>query len=627
MKSSLRRDFLPVLLAGGLLVVGLRGGSYDDVARGEAFFVVWWVLGLALAFGLLPRAVPSRPARVAVAALIALAGWTALGALWSESVGRTLHEASRTLGFAGLLLFVLCTFGRETWWRAAAAVTATAILVCCLSFASRMAPLGGALEGALDESGYVTKRLNYPFNYWNAVGIWAAMTVGLALAWSAHAGRWWMRAAALAGVSVAVTVAYLTYSRSAAIGVAIAVVAVVALSRHRWLAALHAVLAAAGSAALILTVRSQPEIAQGSGHGGAGWVLLAVAVAVVGCTLGAYAGSAAHVERARLSPRLTRVVAGLIGVVALVAAIVFAPTVTARAWDSFRERQDVALPADPARRLSGLSGERRLLWDAALDTFRSHPLRGEGAGTYEFVWNQDERWTHHVRDAHSLYLETLAETGLPGALLLVLALGASLAAAVVAPFRQRDPAATGAAAGCAAALLVFCVTAGVDWMWESTAITAAAIACAGLALASGTRRAPQRRAVPRVAGCLLAVMALGLQTPALLAASKVRASQDAIRDRRGHDALVTATDAVKAEPWSTIGVSQRALVLERLGFLDAAAADARRATELETTNAEAWLILARIEVERHRTPQAIAAANRARELNPRNPVFAPSGGS
>jgi hypothetical protein len=29
------------VLAGGLLVVGLRGGSYDDVARGEAFFVIW----------------------------------------------------------------------------------------------------------------------------------------------------------------------------------------------------------------------------------------------------------------------------------------------------------------------------------------------------------------------------------------------------------------------------------------------------------------------------------------------------------------------------------------------------------------------------------------------------------
>ncbi|MGG7383030.1 hypothetical protein ACQ7B2_31280, partial [Escherichia coli] len=72
---------------------------------------------------------------------------------------------------------------------------------------------------------------------------------------------------------------------------------------------------------------------------------------------------------------------------------------------------------------------------------------------------------HHVRDAHSLYLELLAETGLPGALLVVVALGAMLVAAVRAPFRQRDAPSAGAGAGCAAALLVFCITAGVDWMW------------------------------------------------------------------------------------------------------------------------------------------------------------------
>ena len=116
---------------------------------------------------------------------------------------------------------------------------------------------------------------------------------------------------------------------------------------------------------------------------------------------------------------------------------------------------------------------------------------------------------------------------------------------------------------------------------------------------------------------------LGLQTPALLAASQVRASQEAVRDDRDEDAVVAATDAVQYEPWSTVGVSQRALALEHMGFLDAAADDARRATELEATNAEAWLILARIELERRHTREAIAAATKARELNPRNPLFAP----
>jgi cytochrome c-type biogenesis protein CcmH/NrfG len=68
-------------------------------------------------------------------------------------------------------------------------------------------------------------------------------------------------------------------------------------------------------------------------------------------------------------------------------------------------------------------------------------------------------------------------------------------------------------------------------------------------------------------------------------------------------------------------------VLEQMGFLDAAAEDARRATELEPTNSEAWLVLARIELERRHTARAIAAASKARELNPRNPLFNPEGGS
>jgi cytochrome c-type biogenesis protein CcmH/NrfG len=123
------------------------------------------------------------------------------------------------------------------------------------------------------------------------------------------------------------------------------------------------------------------------------------------------------------------------------------------------------------------------------------------------------------------------------------------------------------------------------------------------------------------------VVALGLQTPALVAASQVRASQEAIRDRRGEEAIATATEAVKVEPWSADGVAQRALALEQMGFLDAAAKDARRATELEPTNVEQWLVLARIEVERRHTRQAIAAASKARELNPRNPLFAAPDGS
>ena len=153
-------------------------------------------------------------------------------------------------------------------------------------------------------------------------------------------------------------------------------------------------------------------------------------------------------------------------------------------------------------------------------------------------------------------------------------------------------------------------------------MTCAAIAIAGVAAASGSKRARDHRPLPRVAFTLLALIALGLQTPALIAAAEVKTSQAAVRERRFMAAVSAATVAVHAEPWSADGYLQRALVLEQQGFLDAAASDARTAVAKERVNAETWLTLARIEVERGRTEDAIAAANTARELNPRNPAFA-----
>jgi len=66
-----------------------------------------------------------------------------------------------------------------------------------------------------------------------------------------------------------------------------------------------------------------------------------------------------------------------------------------------------------------------------------------------------------------------------------------------------------------------------------------------------------------------------------------------------------------------------ALVLERLGRFDEAAAAARLATEKESTNWRTWLTLSRIEAERGQARSSLAAFQRAKQLNPRSGVFAP----
>ena len=66
---------------------------------------------------------------------------------------------------------------------------------------------------------------------------------------------------------------------------------------------------------------------------------------------------------------------------------------------------------------------------------RTFPVAGRGAGTFELAWLEQQPIPVSVVDAHSLYLETLAELGLVGLGLLVLALAPPLAGRL--PGRER----------------------------------------------------------------------------------------------------------------------------------------------------------------------------------------------
>jgi O-antigen ligase len=127
-------------------------------------------------------------------------------------------------------------------------------------------------------------------------------------------------------------------------------------------------------------------------------------------------------------------------------------------------------------------GSRPGYWRAALNEYRAHPVLGDGAGAFGRYWLQHPSANPEVlgtRDAHSLYLETLAELGPVGLALLLIVLGAPLAALP----RARSPAVP-AAAG---AYIAYLVHAGVDWDWEMPAVTLAALLC-GAALFAASRR-------------------------------------------------------------------------------------------------------------------------------------------
>jgi hypothetical protein len=199
-------------------------------------------------------------------------------------------------------------------------------------------------------------------------------------------------------------------------------------------------------------------------------------------------------------------------------------------------------------RLFSLSGNARAgLWRIAWDDVKSHEALGSGAGTYEQYYLQHRTTGLKVRNAHNLYLETLADLGPVGLLLLI----AGLAAPLVAGIRARggDALVPVAFGGFAAYLL----HAGVDWDWQMTAITLTALTCAvGLLTSAPTGMPPFQlsargvRAGILVAIAVVAVGALvGLRGNAAAAASQRAASV-------GHwvAAEGDARTAVAWEPWS-----------------------------------------------------------------------------
>jgi hypothetical protein len=605
-----------------LLYYALRGGSYDIVPRHEEAIAVWWILVLGWAFGILPRAKPPRSAAIPIVALLLLALWTAISLSWTSSDERTYLELARFGHYAGVLLLIWSLVTRDNWRAVAGGVLFGSVAVSALAMASRLDP-------SAFPTNYITlrfeiNRLSYPFNYWNAVGAWTVMSMAMALAWSAHTRNVFIRAACLAAVPIAGTAAYVTYSRAAVIDAVIALFLVIALSRNRWVAFIHALGAAGGAALAISTVRGHHEIVEATGNKGAGLVLLALIGGAAICAAVAVATWYAKGDSWRL-PKRPAQIAVVTGILALAIVVPAAGhnTISSR-WHEFRHEENTSDTADPAQRLSHLNGNRYFIWRSAWDAFKDKPVKGLGAGTYEFWWDQ-QGGAEFIRDAHNLYIEELGEQGIFGGVLIVLMLGAILWGGLRARSRLSGDD-VGLNAGLLAAFGVFLFAAGVDWIWESTAVGMLGViagAVAAGALAEPRVRAP--RALFRAPVVVLGIVVALIQLPSLASTTATRKSQHQFSKDQTEAALASANDAVQAEPWAASPYVQRALVEESMDQLTAARNDLLRAQGKEPLNWRQPLLLARIDAERGDADAALADYKRAKQLRPKgvyvNPQF------
>jgi O-Antigen ligase len=599
--------------ATGMAALAAADGGYFPPSWGWTALIGLWIAAAWLFLGRVE--LTSGTLGIAfLGGLTGLAGWTWLSLLWTENTVQTALEGFRLIGYLGAAAALLLVVRRQTAPALVRGVLAAVALVSTYGLATRLFP---DRLGTFDPVG--TYRLSEPIGYWNGFGIFAAMGVLLALGVLARDGSLPARILAAAAFPILVCALFFSFSRGAMGALAVGALAMFALDPRRLQLVVAGIVVSVPTAIAVVAAWSSEALTEVDAP------LFAavdqgrvVAVIVAGCSvLAAVATAALAVAEGRVHPgRSARLVfAAVLAVLALGAiggvVVRFGGPVelVEEAYDAFRA--PAPQPGELERRLFSFSGSYRAeLWEEAWDQYRENPVVGTGAGTYEQYWNRHRPISHIVRDAHSVYLETLGELGIVGLALLLLALGAPLVAAVGA---RREPLAI-AASG---AYVAYLVHAAVDWDWELAGLTLPALGCAVALLAlRPTAAALVPASALRYGAAVGAIALAGIALVGLIGASANAASEEALQSSPP-DYAEAESQARKArrwarwssEPWEHLADSQLAR-----GASVAAADSYRKAIAKEPTDWELWFGLAHATsgAEQRR---ALAEATR---LNPRS---------
>ena len=634
-KESLSRIQWPVVAAwllgfGLVLYLSLKGGGYDPVVNGKVGIAVWWSVVVGVLAGALPVRRPARLALLALGLLGAFAAWVAIGLLSTESAERTVRELARVLVYLGVFALALLVRGPRTARHMVSAVGTAIAIVALIALMSRLRPdwFPDAAETVKFLSG-AQNRLSYPLNYWNALAELIAVGLPLML-YMATTTRNLLLRSLMGGLIPAVALAaYFTYSRTGLAAIAIGLIVFLTFTNDRVAKLSGLLVTGAGSAVLILAATSRDALASGLvgpvgiEQGKELFTLTLVICAVVAVGQGIVSWVLEERPRPRiLSPTReeTRylVAVGLVLVLATGLALGGPSTATER-WNDFKSVEN---PGQGAARLESFAGNGRYqYWSSAIDEFSSEPVTGTGSGTFEFWWARNGDIPGFLRDTHSLYFQTLGETGFVGLLLLLGFLGVVVVGGIVRVLGSASRR-KGQLAAALGGSVAFVVAAGVDWSWQVPAIPVSFLLLGAVLLTAEKSRTLnglswKLRAPIAFAG-FVAIVVIVVPT---VSTSLVRQSQSEVQSGNLDSALALARSAADVQPGAASPRLQEAFVLELGGNLDAAAAAARQATEREPTNWRHWAILSRIEAERGRVDQSVNAYRRARNLNPRGLVF------
>ena len=596
----------PVVVATTLVVTASASGAYFPREWGSS----------AVALGLIAVAVLVRVERfeltrlelMAIGGLGGYAAWAGLSAAWSASVPRSISELQRDLVYvAGAAAILLLTRRRS----------AELLAVSALAGAAAATLWGLTMQLFPDRFGFDFSSMNFrlgrPLGYSGALAIVAAMALLLALGVAASSFR--LRSAAAALVPLLVTAIYLTLSRSAWLALAVGIVMLVVLSPERLrTGVVVASLTVPAGVALWLAAHSpglseaNPQLATATRSGHRLFVALLL-LAVVSAALPATASRLVSRWAPQLRMRTRKL--GAIGLVAGAAGVAALVVFAGPLYDALRS------PPPPTgssgtRLLSASTSGRLDYWRIAWHDVEQHPLLGSGAGTYELRWDRERPNPYNVRDAHTLYVEALAEVGPVGLGLLLVGFVPALAAA-----RRARTTVTAAAA---AAYCTYLVHAGVDWDWETPTVTLTAIACACVLLAHARpERAPSRigplvrTGAVAAGGVVVTIAFIGY-----LGAAALQQSDGALGAGDLTAARAYARRAAHLEPWSPAPWRVLGDIDGRTGDLDAARANYSRMLAKDPNDWFGWYAVGLAS----RGSARLTAAHEGLRLNPKSPELA-----
>jgi hypothetical protein len=614
-----------VLLGWALFAGGASGTSATAplgiVAAIAATMVIFgWSRG-AVSLPLLDRA-----GLIAGVAAIALVAWAGVTVWWSIAGDRSWDAFAK-----GVVLLAFGVVGLAATSLPGRPVRTLALLVAtALGAVLVWALLGKAIPAIGPDDASRVARLKGSIGYWNALALLADASAGLGLWLLASARDRFGRPAGALLLYAATLVILLTQSRAGLLAGLVVVAVGLALSESRVEAAVFAVLAAGLAAVVAGWAFTRPALVDdGAVHSDRvsdGAILGVLTLAGAGIVL----ALVATVPVGRLvATRRREVVKGLLGAVVIVVAVGAIGLAVAVgnpfAWAGHQLSSPGEVTNGPNHLGSLETNNRTVWWGEAWQVFRAHPAGGTGARTFEIARKRVRTNAQNVSEPHSVPLQLLSDTGLPGFVLGIAFVG-SLMLGLRSTIGRLEPDERAAAVGLLALPIAFGLHALVDYDLDFLAVAAPTALVSAALLGAGRPAAAARGGILVTFSVVLGAGAAiwVLAAPALA----TRSVDAAYRHGDAGDFAAAASAGRRAQglnPLSPEPLFARATIAGLAGDNRAAEKFYEQATRLQPENPATWYELGIFRQIAGDQCGAYFALNAAYTLDPRSSLFYPGG--